>query len=139
MKSRNKALGLHWIAHVRRMTRTLQQHQLTLQLLCQLFPSPGVDLSVPWTTSTGQRTCLISSATSVGPMIFVSQPRNPVRIVSMSISIAQLTQSPIGLVECGSVRHIAKKNSTYLGQSRSQQLRVSLAQPSSVSSSASNG
>jgi hypothetical protein len=32
-------------------------------------------------------------------------------IVSMSVSAAQPTQSSICLVECGSVRQVAKKNS----------------------------
>ena len=76
--------------------------------------------SVPWITSTGQRTRGPSAATSAGSMILVSQPRNPARIVSMSVSRAQPTQSSICLVECGSVKHVAKKNSRYPGQSRSQ-------------------
>ena len=76
--------------------------------------------SVPWTTSTGQRTRGQSAATSAGSMILVSQPRNPARIVSMSVSSAQPTQSSICLVECGSVKHWEKKNSRYPGQSRSQ-------------------
>ena len=38
----------------------------------------------------------------------------------MSVSSAQPTQSSICLVEWGSVKHWAKKNSRYPGQSRSQ-------------------
>ena len=71
-------------------------------------------------TSAGQRTRAPSAATSAGGMILVSQPRNPARIVSMSVSPAQPTQSSICLVEWGSVKQVAKKNSRYPGQSRSQ-------------------
>src|SRR4029453_12350500 len=76
--------------------------------------------SVPWITRTGQRTRGQSAATSPGSMILVSQPRNPARIVSIWVPIAQPTQSSTCWVECSSVRHMAKKNSRYPGQSRSQ-------------------
>ena len=44
-----------------------------------------------------------------GSISFVSQPRKPARIVSASVSRPQPTQSSIGFVECGSVKHSEKK------------------------------
>ena len=65
---------------------------------------------MPWITSAGQRT-RAASASSVGrssiPVVVT------VRIsVSGSVSCAHPAQSSICLVECGSVKHWGKKNST---------------------------
>jgi len=70
--------------------------------------------SSPWTTRTGHRTRVASSATRSGFESGSPWALDPSRVaisVSGSVSSPQPTLSSIGLVECGSVNIWAKKNS----------------------------
>ena len=64
----------------------------------------------PWMTSIGHRT-----RSHIAREVLVARPGRGPRVVSASVSgvvsSAQPTQSSICLVECGSLKHLAKKNS----------------------------
>ena len=104
------------------MPGPLQQDEPATELAGQVRSHRGVDLGVLGPVDDQDRAA--DPRAERGHLrrveILVPQPRNPARIVSMSVSSAQPTQSSICLVECGSVKHWAKKNSRYPGQSRSQ-------------------